>query len=103
MTLKFGNRELVVDMRDYVKNMLEEFPVKFHNKKIQAVGGIDLFKEDTLKKLDEHHCEIFHQTVAKALFLCKQARPDIQTVVAVLCSRVRAPGRSDWSKMVRLM
>ena len=77
--------------------------MKFHNKRVRSIGGIVLFKEGTSKKLDEHHQEIFHRTIAKALFLCKRARPDIQTVVAVLCSRVHAPGRNDWKKLVRLM
>ena len=41
--------------------------------------------------------------MAKCLFLAKRVRPDIQTTVAVLCSRVQAPGRKDWSKLVRMM
>ena len=55
MMLQFGDGELVVNMCKYMKNMLEEFPLKFQDKKIWAVGGINLFKEDTLKKLDKHH------------------------------------------------
>ena len=70
---------------------------------VQAVGRTDLFKKDTSKKLDKHPFKIFHQAVAKALFLCKQARPGIQTIVAILCRSVYAPGRSDWKKLVRMV
>ena len=105
MTFRFGNGEVKIDMVTYIEEMLREFPVKFNEDsgKIPAVAGIDLFKEDLSKKLNEKEREQFHRTVAKALFLCKRARPDVQTATAVLCSRVKAPGRKEWSKLVRMM
>src|SRR5210317_1130090 len=104
MTLRFKDRKVEVDMTEYVKNMLEEFPVKFNDYgKVTSSAGVDLFNEDLSKKLNQNNQELFHRTVAKALFLCKRARPDIQTTVIVLCSRVRAPGRRGWKALVRLM
>ena len=105
MTFHFGYGEVKIDMVDYIEDMLREFPVKFNdaNGTVPAAAGIDLFKEDLSKKLNEKEREQFHRTVAKGLFLCKRARPDIQTAIAVLCSRVKAPGRKDWSKLVRMM
>ena len=104
MTFRFGNGEVVIDMTEYVKNMLKEFPVKFNDDgKITSTAGVDLFKEDVSKKLNEKERETFHTTVARGLFLCKRSRPDVQTAVSVLCSRVRAPGRKDWEKLVRMM
>ena len=90
MTFRFGNGEVKIDMVDYIEEMLKDFPVKFSKnvEKTPAAAGIDLFKEDTSKKLDMKQREQFHRTVAKALFLCKRARPDVQTAMAVLCSRV---------------
>ena len=41
--------------------------------------------------------------MAKGLFLCKRARPDIQPTIAVLCTRVKKPNKSDWNKLVRLL
>jgi hypothetical protein len=41
--------------------------------------------------------------VAKALFLCKQARRDIQPTTAVLCTRVKGLNEADGAKLVRLM
>ena len=84
--------------------MLHEFLVKFtDNGKVTTPAGNDLFKADSSKLLTDEERELFHRTVVKALFLCKRARPDIQTAVAVLCSRVRAPGRQEWTKLVRMM
>jgi hypothetical protein len=41
--------------------------------------------------------------VAKALFLCNGARPDIQPTITVICMRVKDPNEADWAKLVRLM
>jgi len=41
--------------------------------------------------------------VAKGLFVCRRARPDIHTTIAALCTRVRAPTQDDWCKLVRLL
>jgi hypothetical protein len=41
--------------------------------------------------------------VAKGLFLCKRARPNIQQAISVLCTRVRDLNQADWEKMMRVM
>ena len=40
--------------------------------------------------------------MAKCLFLCKRARPDIQTAVSFLCTRVKCPDEDDWKKLKRM-
>jgi hypothetical protein len=45
----------------------------------------------------------FHNLVAKTLYATKRARPDTCTAVAFLTTRVRAPDKDDWTKMVHLM
>ena len=42
-------------------------------------------------------------TIAKGLFLCKRARPDVQSTVAMSATRVAKPNQHDWFKLVRLM
>ena len=95
--------KLIVDMRDYVKKMLEEF--KYDIKKIAKTPAANhLFKvDDNCEKLNNKMKEDFHTFVAKNLFLCKRARPDIQTAVAFLTTRVKASDDDDWKKLLRLM
>jgi hypothetical protein len=38
-----------------------------------------------------------------AYFLSKRARPDIQTAVAYLTTRVRDPGEQDWFKLCKVL
>ena len=104
MILTFENGNLTVDMCKYVKNMLKGFPIKFNkDDKVRTPAGVDMFSEDTSKKLTEGMREQFHKTVAQALFLCKRARPDIQPITSVLCTRVKNPGKQDWNKLTRMM
>ncbi len=91
-------------MNEYVQNMLNEFPVKFKPEdRVKTPAGVDMFSADNSKRLNEKDREMFHRMTAKALFLCKRARPDIQPIVSVLCTRVKSPGTKDWHKLVRMM
>jgi hypothetical protein len=62
-----------------------------------------LFNLGTGAKLDTKRSEIFHTFVAKGLFLCKRARPDIQQAILVLCTRVKDPNQADWEKLMRAL
>jgi hypothetical protein len=105
MTFDFATPGKVkVDMSDYVKGMLEEFPVKFKTNEAAATPATDdLFSEGTSASLTPQQAELFHTFVAKGLFMCKRARPDLHTTIAVLCTRVKNPNQDDWNKLVRLM
>ena len=48
--------------------------------------------------LEASEAEVFHHYVAKLLFLCKHARPDIETGIAFLSNRVKAPDQNDRKK-----
>jgi len=53
---------------------------------------------DTLP-LPVSESEVFHHYVANLIFLCKRARPDIQTAVANLSTRVKAPDVDNKKKL----
>ena len=103
MTLDYSTPgEVKIDMVDYVKSMIEEFPQDLDGK-VSTPANDHLLKVDKGKKLGPLKAEVFHATVAKALFLTMRARPDIRLVVAFLCTRVREPTTYDWFKLVRMM
>jgi hypothetical protein len=41
--------------------------------------------------------------VAKALYISKRARPDIESTLAFLCTRVSSPDEDDWKKLKRIL
>jgi hypothetical protein len=83
-------------MTKYVENMINEFPVKLGKKDVvKTLAGDNLFNLGLGAKLDTKRSEVFHTFVAKGLFLCKRARPDIQQAILVLCTRVKDPNQAD--------
>jgi len=58
---------------------------------------------DNPVKLNEEQSVFFHHYMAKALFLCKRARPDLQTAVAYLSTRVKSPDVDNYKKLARMM
>jgi hypothetical protein len=81
---------------------VDEFPFKISGTE-ETPAAEDLLSEGTGPKLDKEKAKIFHTWVAKALFACKRARPDISPTTTVLCTRVKEPNESDWKKLIRLL
>ena len=101
-----------IDMRDYVKHIVDSFPQDQLGKprdpslesKIPAPWTEKLFQVDEESPpLPKDQAEQFHTTTAQALFACKRGRPDICPAVAFLTTRVREPNESDWKKLVRMV
>ena len=99
-------KKLKIDTREYVKGMLDAFPLKFKKGETAATpAGEDLFgqKSSNDKKLKKDKAEAFQTTTAQGLFLTKRARPDIHTGTAFLCIWVQDPNEEDWEKTIQLM
>ena len=102
MTLNYSEDGVVkIDMRDYVKKVLDEMPEKMDGTATSPAAEHLFQIQDNIELLDETTSEFFHATVAKLLFLCKRGRPDIQTAIAFLCTRVQHPTVHDYNKLSR--
>ena len=47
--------------------------------------------------------EVFHSIVAKLLWIMKRSRPDLETAVGFLCTRVAKSDENDWTKLRRVV
>ena len=94
-------------MKDYVAKMLEDFPYLEQVEKLRKAttpAAEHLFAVNPYaEKLEKALAEEFHTTVAKGLFLCKRARPDLQPAIPFLCTRVSQPDVDDWKKLLRML
>jgi Reverse transcriptase (RNA-dependent DNA polymerase) len=92
-----------VSMDGYVDEIVEEFLPK-SSLTANTPAASHLFDvNDKCKKLDVQEASVFHQVTAKLLFLCKRARPDIQTAIAFLATRVKGPDEDDQKKLWRVL
>ena len=91
----------MIDMHDYMNGMLEDFPIKFKpSDTVSTTATNDLFAEGESEALSLKEKEEFHMFVAKALFMCNRAHPDIHTTIAVLRTQVKNPNKDDWNKLL---
>jgi hypothetical protein len=105
MTFDFSvTGKVMIDMIDYMESMVDDFSTEFKaNETAPTPAAEDLFAEGEGKDLEKQRAEEYHTFVAKGLFACKRARPDIHPTIAVLCTRVKKPNEDDWKKLNRLL
>ena len=97
MKLKIDKKKQVfsVDMSDQVRETIQSFGEEIDGN-VSTPAAPHLLKvplED--EELDDERKERFHSVVAKLLYIMKRARPDLETAVAFLCTRVAKCGMSD--------
>ena len=104
MTLDFSlPGKVQISMEEYIRNMLSELPEDMEGTATTPAAE-HLFKiNEAPTYLGDAEAMFFHHNVAKLLFLCKRARPDLQTAVAFLSTRVQRPDRDDYKKLARAM
>jgi hypothetical protein len=99
MTLDYSEKGKVkIKMLDYVEKMLADLPGKMDGEAPTPAANHLFLVDDNQTKVDEQKAQFFHTYVAKALFLCKRARPDLQTTVAFLCTRVKTCDEDDYTE-----
>jgi hypothetical protein len=89
MTLDYSEGGKVkIKMIDYVEKMLADMPDEMMGEAPTPAANHLFTVDDDQEKVSESRAQVFHTYVAKTLFLCKRARPDLQTAVAFRCTRV---------------
>jgi hypothetical protein len=102
MTLDYAKKgELKVNMDVYLKGVSYDFPGVIPDR--SATSSVEnLFEvrpDESRILLDEKRVQAFHNEVAQLLCVSSRARKDIQTIVALLMTRVKSPGEDDWGEV----
>ncbi len=63
-----------------------------------AASNLFTVRKD-VNKLDNEMSKTYHHLMAKLLYLCKRARPELQTVISFLMTQVTQPDEDDWKKL----
>ena len=105
MTLDFSQSgEVRFSMFDYLEEIIQNLPESLRGEaQTPASDHLFVVDEENAEKLNDVEGDKFHHYVAKLLFMAKRTRPDIQTAVAFLCTRVKSPDVHDWKKLARVM
>ena len=107
MTINFlDDSKVEITIYDYVDKIINELPTEMISESATPASN-HLFEirddGDNDQLLTPELSEEFHHLVARTLFLSKRAQPNLQTAVAFLTTRVKAPDNDDRKKLSKLM
>ena len=99
MIIKFIGDEVYISIKDSI----DMFPEPTSMKVTSPAKKNLLEIKNKAEKLTKINSELYHSIVAKLLWVMKRGRPDIETAIAFLCTRVKEPDVDDWEKLKRLL
>jgi hypothetical protein len=89
MTLDYReDGKVKILMINSIQKMLAELPDDMSGEAATPAANHLFEVDESADELDEETAQLFHHNVAKLLFLCKRAQPDVQAAVAFLTTRV---------------
>jgi hypothetical protein len=104
MTLDYSEKGKVkIKMLDYAEKMLANLPAEIDGEAPSPAANHLLTVNGDQIKVDDKKAQLFHTHVANTLFLCKRARPDLQTAVAFLSTMVKSCNEDDYKKVIRML
>ena len=104
MTLDYNiDGKVQITMFGYIAKIIEEFLMELDGEPNSPAANHLFEIDDNGIKLKPEQKDLFHEFVAKLLFLGKRAIPDLKTAISFLSIRVREPDTDDYKKLIRLM
>ena len=97
--------QVTIQQFEYLQSMVEEFEATYplHNDPVPMPYSNNLSTSTKAPSWDQTHRANYHTFVAKGLFACKRARPDIQLPISLLSTHVKVPTEHDWIKLHWMM
>ena len=98
------NKTVELSMKNHIEEAIEMFGEELKGG-ITSPGYQDLFTtfDGLSPELNDKKSKVFHSVTAKLLFITKRARPDIETCVSYLTTRVAKSNDRDWCKLKRVL
>ena len=104
MTIDYSTEgKVVITMNDYVDKLLADLPEEMIGTAATPASEWLYETNSASPKLDQTQKDHFHQLTARILFLSKRARPELQTALSYLTTRVQQPDEDDRKKLMRLV
>ena len=92
-----------MSMKGHIKDVIETFGECITSGVATPADRNLYVVTENADQLNEEKSVIFHSVVAKLLHISKRARPDIETAVAFLSTRVSKSDTDDWKKLRRVL
>ena len=104
MRIDYSQKDkVIITQYDYINDILTSLPDDMKGTAVQPARKYLFTVNEDAIKLDTKTADLFHHYTAQPLFLSKRARPDLQTAIAFLCTRIMAPDIDDYKKLANVM
>ena len=94
---------LEIDMSDYIQVILQDTPANLRGTSMVPAAKHLFTTHPDAPKISPQEQEIFHHLTMQLMYLSQRGRPDIQTAVAFLSSRVANPDQDDYMKLGKVI
>lgn len=101
-----GKGHVRITQYDFLQDILEETSRNYESMNVNNITPAmsDVFTVDESSPLlPTDQAEYFHCITAQLLFASMKARPNLQVATAYLCTQVKSPTVSDYSKLARVI
>ena len=101
MTLDYSTEGKVkISMPSFVEEIISQLPPSLDGGPSGTPAANHLFQTNhSAPKLETTESDLFHRLTAQLLYLCKRARPDLQSAVLFLTTRVQSLDADDFKKL----
>ena len=97
------DKKIEIEMKKHIEGAISWFGENITDRPVNP-ANTNLFNvEPSTIDLEDDISDTFHSIVAKLLFVCKRARPNIEPAIAYLCTRVSKSSTDDWKKLRRVL
>ena len=104
MILDFTTPEILeINMSDYIQVILQDTPANLQGTSMVPVAKHLFTTRPDAPKISPQEQEIFHHLTMQLMYLSQRGRPNIQTAVAFLSSRVANPDQDDYMKLGKVI
>ena len=94
---------LEIDISDYIQVILQDTPTNLQGTSVVPAAKHLFTTRADAPKISPQEQEIFHHLTMQLMYLSQRGRPDIQTAVAFLSSRVANPDQDDYMKLGKVI
>jgi len=85
-----------ISLYEYIEKMLAKL-LSDINGTTKTPAVVHIFNVNPqVNKLPEEKAQLFHHLVVKLFYLCRCKQQDIQTAIALLCTRVQTPDEEEY-------
>ena len=103
MDIKLGNKRFEISMKQQILEAIKMFGEELTGAVTSPCARHLLEVREEVNQLDEKRKEMFHSVTAKLFYIETRSRPDIETAVSFLTTRVDRSDEDDWKKLWRVL